>query len=114
MWFKFRQNNSGGGFDIDADSGLGTTVWIEADSANSANRKAKKIGIYFDGVHNGTDCECCGDRWTEVDEDDGEQKPYLGMIVGNVYLHPKTKDVGFVVVDNKDDYEAIVEALVGE
>ena len=33
-----------------------------------ANTKACDIGIYFDGVANGADCECCGDRWRESDE----------------------------------------------
>ena len=27
--------------------------------------KAYEIGLYFDGVKAGRDCECCGDRWNK-------------------------------------------------
>jgi hypothetical protein len=66
MWFKFRQNNSGGHWDIDDDKGIGPNVWIEAKNAKQANKLAESIGIYFNGVDSGIDCECCGDRWYEV------------------------------------------------
>lgn len=62
MFYTFRQNNSGGSFDRDAD--IDEVVIIEADSEDQANNKAEDIGIYFYGVRSGRDCECCGDRWT--------------------------------------------------
>lgn len=65
-FFKFRQNNSGGSFDI--DDKVTIAVWIEADSFDEANAKAESIGIYFDGCESGMDCDCCGDRWSAMDD----------------------------------------------
>ena len=69
MWYEFSQNNSGGVFDIDDEKGIGPTVWIETDNAEHANKRALDIGLYFDGVAEGKDCGCCGDRWQEAYED---------------------------------------------
>lgn len=65
-FYRFRQNNSGGSFDIDDESGIGPVVWIEADNFKHANARAINLGIYFDGVKQGRDCDCCGDRWHEM------------------------------------------------
>jgi hypothetical protein len=65
-FFHYSQNNSGGVFDYDADAGISDNVIIEADSAEHANDRAQEIGIYFDGVSDGHDCDCCGDRWYEI------------------------------------------------
>lgn len=59
-FFDFRQNNTGGSFDHDADAGISVVVIIEAENAEAANDKAEEIGLYFDGYG---DCSCCGDRW---------------------------------------------------
>lgn len=64
-WYSYRQNNSGGGHEYDASRGISVTVYIEANSADEANGRAREIGLYFDGVDGGWDCECCGDRWYE-------------------------------------------------
>jgi hypothetical protein len=59
MWYVYRQNNSGGSFQEPA-----LFVLIEADSASDANTIAQSRALlYFDGVENAEDCECCGDRW---------------------------------------------------
>lgn len=63
FFYCYRQNNSGGCFDLDDNRGIGETVWIEATSPEHANQRAEFIGIYFDGVNKGEDCDCCGDRW---------------------------------------------------
>ena len=75
MFYHYRQNNSGGGFDC--DDNVHMNVIIEANSANQANNKAKSIGIYFDGVGKNMDCDCCGDRWSCVDDDDGTEVPSM-------------------------------------
>lgn len=62
-WYEFRQNNSGGSFDFDADRGISVHVIVQADDAEEANYRANRIGLYFDGCETGDDCECCGDRW---------------------------------------------------
>lgn len=77
-FFSFEQNNSGGSFDINDAKGIGPNVWIEAPDANEATERAKDIGIYFSGVEDGWDCECCGDRWSAPwSEDKGDDKPYV-------------------------------------
>lgn len=63
VWFEYRQNNSGGSFQIDNDVSI--YVLIQAEDRVSANRKAEEVGIYFNGVSDGRDCDCCGDRWSE-------------------------------------------------
>ena len=62
--FTYHQNNSGGFF-------VGPkSVTIEAESAEDADRIAEEEGlVYFDGVENGQDCECCGDRWYRLGVD---------------------------------------------
>lgn len=66
MFFVFDQNNSGGSFDFDEESGITHYVIIEADTEGSAIEKAEGIGIYFDGCNKGLDCDCCGDRWSDI------------------------------------------------
>lgn len=61
-WYKFSQNNSGGKVKGPLQ------VWVEAYDRDDANYFAEKEGtIYFDGVANGNDCSCCGDRWHRVE-----------------------------------------------
>jgi hypothetical protein len=61
-WFEVCQNNSGGSFDV--DDKLCHRLLIEATSIDEATSKAEDLGCYWDGVSKGTDCECCGDRWS--------------------------------------------------
>lgn len=68
MFYTYDQNNSGGCFDIDHDRGIDCFVIIEAESADHADSRAEMIGIYFNGVNDGLDCECCGDRWYPTSE----------------------------------------------
>jgi hypothetical protein len=67
--YRFMQNNSGGKFKAPA-----LTLYVEAESAVKANREATEHGVYYDGVDNGLDCACCGDRWRKVDEFDAVAK----------------------------------------
>jgi hypothetical protein len=92
-WFEFSQNNSGGHFDIDRSNGIGPRVWIEAADADAANERALDIGLYFNGVEAGFDCDCCGDRWYEVWDSDGVAEPEIDDDYdfnwhNAVYLHP--------------------------
>lgn len=63
-FWTFTQNNTGGSFDFNEENGITHYVIIEARNADHANRRAEAIGLYFDGVDAGEDCECCGDRWS--------------------------------------------------
>lgn len=62
MFFEFDQNNSGGVFRV--DDRVCHRLFIEADSRAEAIEKAEDLGCYWDGVDNGLDCPCCGDRWS--------------------------------------------------
>ena len=76
-FFTFSQNNSGGGFDHDEKAGIGHYVIVEAKDAEDANRRAESIGLYFNGVSDDRDCECCGDRWYEQSNDEGSDSPMI-------------------------------------
>ncbi len=66
-FYEFSQNNSGGGFDT--DDKLCHRLFIEADSNKEAISKAENLGCYWNGVDEGMDCECCGDRWYPSDHE---------------------------------------------
>lgn len=67
MFCTFIQNNSSGCY-VENDNVSVYTI-IECDSVADANERAEAIGIYFNGVSDGRDCECCGDRWSRVYSD---------------------------------------------
>lgn len=90
-WFTYRQNNSGGSFD--RDDKVDVNVIIQAHSVKEADELAKVIGIYFNGVEKGIDCECCGDRWYGCWDDEGTDEPMVyGEVVKDgedgVKIHP--------------------------
>lgn len=60
-FFLYHQNNSGGYFD--QNENVDVNVIIEAKSEYESDRIAEDIGIYFNGVMDDIDCDCCGDRW---------------------------------------------------
>lgn len=64
-FYNFYQNNSGGHLTI--NDKLCHNLYIEADTFKEALEKAKSFGVYFNGVANGKDCECCGDRWSNYE-----------------------------------------------
>ena len=66
MFYEVDQNNSYGYFDV--DDKVCHRLFIEADSHEEAKLKAEELGCYWDGVVEGIDCPCCGDRWYGVDE----------------------------------------------
>jgi hypothetical protein len=60
-FYEFSQNNSGGSFVT--DSNLCHILIIEASSSEEASNIAEDLGCYWNGVEEGSDCPCCGDRW---------------------------------------------------
>ena len=82
MWYHFNQNNSGGIFDHDDAAGIGANVWVEARTRDEASIRAQNIGLYFDGVRDGMDCDCCGDRWYMPSDHDASDSPeWYGDVV---------------------------------
>ena len=67
-FFEVTQNNSGGSFDV--DDKVCHRLFIEADSDQEADRIAEDLGVYWNGVEEGHDCPCCGDRWYNSHEID--------------------------------------------
>lgn len=66
-WYQFNQNNSGGYF-ITNDK-VCHRLLIEAETFTEAVEKAEDLGCYWDGVSKGIDCSCCGDRWSQWDDE---------------------------------------------
>lgn len=100
MFFTFNQNNSGG--KTVHDSNVSDYVIIEANDYKEANYLAQRIGIYFDGCASGIDCSCCGDRWSEAWNDDGDEEPMIynesvktidSYFRGTVKIHYKSGEI---------------------
>lgn len=94
-FYEFSQTNSGGSFEV--DDKLCHRLIIEAESEEEALSIAEELGCYWDGVNNGNDCPCCGDRWhrsaSEVDIETYNEK-WNGMEIsewqtGSVVDHDK-------------------------
>lgn len=77
-FFHYRQTNSGGSFVIDDERGIGPHVWVEAHSADEANKLAEDLGLYFDGAG---DCDCCGNRWSEAWREDGQTQAEIEEVL---------------------------------
>jgi hypothetical protein len=75
-FYQFVQNNSGGTWAGDYYAYI-----IEAKDNNEADGIAESQKIYFDGVEEGIDCDCCGDRWNRSWE--GSEKPTLYSKIHN-------------------------------
>jgi hypothetical protein len=60
-FYEYSQNNTGGSFVT--DDKLCHRLFIEAESESEADSIAEDLGCYWDGVNEGSDCPCCGDRW---------------------------------------------------
>ena len=82
MFHTFIQNNSGGFFVTEKDKGIASVVIVECDSEHDVLSRAEAIGIYFNGVADGTDCECCGDRWDYYEGDLTEEPEVYGESPG--------------------------------
>lgn len=73
-WYMFDQNNSGGSFVV--DDKLCHRLFIEAESFDDAVMKAEDLGCYWNGVEDGRDCPCCGDRWSKWNDDSVDIERY--------------------------------------
>jgi len=93
-FWHFSQNGNGVGLVFEPMK-LSHHVVIEADSAEAVNAKAIDLGLYFNGVDDGIDCSCCGDRWSSA-YGDGDILPriYGKDVSGGVYVDPFLKRMG--------------------
>jgi hypothetical protein len=104
VFFEYRQNNSGGGYDYDASRGIGHDVIIEAADSDEANYRAERIGLYFDGAdEGGPDCDCCGDRWYRAWSREGDAQPsHYGEPLATEYVLSLRKNGPTVFVHYDD------------
>ena len=65
MIYRFHQNNSGGYFFPPAKN----IIVKDARDSEHATEIAMAAGMYLNGVANGVDCDCCGDRWYGIDNE---------------------------------------------
>ena len=88
-FYPFFQNNSGGRFDVNHEKGISEVVIIEAENEGEANERAESIGLYFNGCVDDIDCDCCGDRWSEVEEWEGTDNPIeiVSSYRAQAYIH---------------------------
>jgi hypothetical protein len=94
MFYDFRQNNSGGRWKHNLEKGIGHSVIVEARDYEHANERARAIGLYFQGCAIGSDCSCCGDRWTQqYSFDEGTDVP-------SIYGQPLETLIAEEITDN--------------
>ena len=111
MFYEFRQNNSGGSFVHDPDAGISKHVIVEAPSLKRATAIAQSIGLYFNGVDDGYDCECCGDRWYEPWNDEGTEEPSIyDKVVTEEY--EDTTGFGMKWIDGPEAYVHYADGAV--
>lgn len=110
MFYGFDQNNSGGSFVI--NDKLCHRLFIEADSSEEAIAKAEELGCYWNGVDDGVDCPCCGDRWScyyvrPVDMEKYNSEGYAVSVYDNIYKNTEKqwqKEYGHYDVIEKPKY----------
>lgn len=109
-FYRYRQNNSGDDYTINLKKGLGPIVYVEAVDADHANQRAQNLGIYFDGVHGGMDCECCGDRWDTASERDAAKAEDINENKQNVYGFLEHPEYYIHLLDGRIEVREAVDA----
>lgn len=61
--YEIIQNNSGGNFIFSKEEGLGYYNFFIVNNKKELDIILDRLDIYFEGVRDGIDCSCCGDRW---------------------------------------------------
>lgn len=98
-FYTFNQNNSGGYFIENEKFGIGHIIIIEALNSDHANLRLENIGNNVSGFYDF--CACCGDRWYNVDEEDGTVTPeYYGENINNVKIGLYSKYAYIHYIDN--------------
>jgi len=117
MFYEFHQNNSGGFFLEDAVDGIGPYVIIEAGSAEEANDRAERIGLYFDSYDEdgnySRDCECCGSRWSEAWGSGSESPSVYGRLIVDGVITPLERESVYGDYKWAKDHEGYIHYLDG-
>lgn len=96
-WYEFEQNNSGGYFDV-TDT-VCHRLYIEARNDEEAIKKAEELGCYWNGVMEGLDCSCCGDRWYDCPFNVSNLKEFNGDI--RAYAQERANKYGWTSPDGR-------------
>lgn len=108
-FYHFSQNNSGG---VHHEShGICQHVIVEARDYEDANALAQRIGIYFNGCDDHSDCPCCGDRWSaQWRGENGSDKP---QVYGSVIESGAKRDINALGNIDWTDYYVWIHYLDG-
>ena len=103
-FYVFRQSNPGGYYlNDDRTPRTARYVLVEACCAEKANAIAEEHRIYFDGIDQGYDCECCNDRWKRASERDRVDRKYITKPLDeDMFYNPKT--VAIIYADGEIDW----------
>ena len=97
MIYNFDQNNCGGYYVKPAQN----IIVKDARDEKHAIEIALAAGMYFDGVADGLDCDCCGDRWVPMAQEYDSVKE--AVIDANRTLIDEHNGVPkYVIVDGGD------------
>ena len=104
MIYNFDQNNSGGYYVKPAQN----IIVKDARDEKHAIEIALAAGMYFDGVADGTDCDCCGVRWVPMAQEyDSAEKAVADANRSFIDEHngiPK-----YIIVDDLDIDDTMLE-----
>ena len=113
-FYEYSQNNTGGSFVT--DDKLCHRLFIEAYSEKEADEIAEGLGCYWNGVDEGYDCECCGDRWYSGDLIDLGKNKEFGAYPVKSWVDQRSKDMDPVQTMNErySGFEWVTPPAIGE
>ena len=102
--YTFRQNNSGGYYSLPAKH----IIVKDARNAEHATEIAMAAGMYLNGVADGSDCDCCGDRWYGMDYEFDTVEDAIED-AGQYDFSEREKVPQYIVVDDLDVEDTVLE-----
>ena len=108
MIYSFRQNNSGGFYCQPAKY----IIVKDAKDSEHATEIAMAAGMYLQGIAAGSDCSCCGDRWSGVSDEWDTMENALLAITDDEVVQDSMRADGvphYIVVDDLDVADTVLE-----
>jgi hypothetical protein len=104
MIYSFNQNNSGGYYAKPAQH----IIVKDARDEKHAIEIALAAGMYFDGVADGVDCNCCGDRWHGYAAEYGSIEKAIAD-ANDTFLDEHNGIPKYVIIDDLDIDDTMLE-----
>ena len=104
MIYNFDQNNSGGYYAKPAQN----IIVKDARDEKHAIEIALAAGMYFDGVADGTDCDCCGDRWVPMAQEYDSAEEAVAD-ANRSFIDEHNGIPKYVIVDDLDIDDTVLE-----